>query len=139
MSLGTLGAILKYAINLENTAIIFYEKAKTGTSNQELIDVFEISIKQNQKNIKKLKRTRREHTIEMILEPIKGLEKAQFIIKTQSSEGSDDKLLLGLARTMEKKIEEYYIAVAEKIGFLAEVSYTFQQLAEKHAENLSIL
>ncbi len=139
MSLGTLGVILKYAICLENTAIDFYEKAKTGTSDQELIDVFDRLIKQNQKSIKKLKRTRREHTIEMILEPIKGLERAQFIIETQPSEGSDDKILQVLARMMEKKIEEYYIAVAEKIGFLAEVSHTFQQLAEKHAENLSIL
>ena len=135
MDLGTFGAVVKFALDLEATAAAFYETATTITSNQNLKGFFEKMIIQRQGRIALLMRVRREHTTEMILEPIMGLESEKYRPKTECPEGCDDKTLGDLATLLEEKIQAFYIDASEKVSFLSEAVGFFEKLADENIEN----
>ena len=139
MALGTFGAVLKFALDLEATATAFYETATTITTNQQLKNLFEKLIMQGQKRIKVIMRVRRENTTEMILEPIHGLESQPYRPPTECPEGCSDVDLLKLATTVEKKLQSFYLEAVEKISFLSEVATIFEELAEVHLQNQKLL
>ncbi|TET31687.1 MAG: hypothetical protein E3J70_01720 [Candidatus Heimdallarchaeota archaeon] len=138
MSLRTLGAVLKFTLDIEQLAITFYETAVTKTKNQELIEVISSLIKYGNKRIKKVKRIRRENTTEMILEPIKDLESEPFQLEAQPKTW-DDNSIKEHAKLIELKIAEFYTVAASKVSFLGEVAYNFEQLAESHHDSSKMI
>lgn len=139
MALGTFGGVLKFALDLEATATAFYETATTITTNQELKSLFEALVIKGQKRIEMLMRVRRENTTEMILEPIHGLEGQKYRPDTECPKDCSNSDLLKLATTMENKITDFFLHAAEKVSFLSEVAYIFEDLAEEHNENQKVL
>ena len=135
MSLGTFGAVLKFALELETLGVAYYETATTITQNQELKSLFESLIAQGQKRTQTLMRVRRENTTEMILEPISGLSSQKYRLQTECPPECPDDQLIQLARTLEDQIHQFYIDAAEKLGFLSEVADIFERLAEENANN----
>jgi rubrerythrin len=73
VELGTFGAIIKFALNLENAASTFYESAIKLIANQTINDLFDKLYQRKQKRIQLLTRVRRENITETILEHITGL------------------------------------------------------------------
>ncbi|MEW6716903.1 MAG: hypothetical protein AB1345_05315 [Chloroflexota bacterium] len=68
MELGTFGAILGWALELEGQAIAFYEKCARG----RLEDTFNTLAQGSRRRLKRLEQARRELVAEIILESITG-------------------------------------------------------------------
>ncbi|MCE7741114.1 MAG: hypothetical protein GOP50_01525 [Candidatus Heimdallarchaeota archaeon] len=131
MTLGTLGAVIKYALKLEAAVISLYEKALETANVKEDNATITSKVSQGQKNIKKLKKLQRENTTEMILEPIKDFHKDSFeeILQTDLETFNFER-----SGEIENKIALFYEEAASKVSFIQEASYIFQQLALKHSE-----
>jgi rubrerythrin len=135
MSLGTFGAVLKFAMELETMGVAYYETAITTAQNQELKSLIETLIAQGQKRTQTLMRVRRENTTEMILEPITGLDSQNYRLQTECPPGCSNDQLIQLACTLEEQIRQFYLDAGEKLGFLSEVADIFERLAEENANN----
>ena len=136
LDLGTFGAIIKFALEIEGSVGEFYsiagEQAKDGTLVALLGDL----VTRGQKRLKTLERVRRENVTEMILEPIEGLESDSFAIETVVSQDTDEATIKTLAVNIETTLQKFYEAAATKIDFLPEAAYAFELLAEKNEETI---
>lgn len=132
MELGTFGAIISYAIELEEQAFNYYEKLKqTGLSviTSQLLNG-------SQKRIDRILRIRRELVTEMILEPITGLDSGdfEFLIMVDL----DDAGLLDQAVHLENNLHNYYSNTASLIP-MKEVERAFQRLAAENEKRVSYI
>jgi len=134
MELGTFGAIMKFALEVENDVIRFYTSASRLAKNQKLARLFDSLANRGQKRIKTIERVRRENVTEMILEPITGLDSDTYTPVITIPERPDDKTLQEIAVEIEKKLQAFYNQAAVKVDFLSEVAYAFELLAEANKE-----
>lgn len=134
VELGTFGAIIKFALNLEDTASTFYESAIKITTNQILKDLFEKLYQRKQKRMQLLTRVRRENITETILEHITGLTSDEYELIPPPSSDSSEQEICDLAVRMEGIAFDFYNAAAIKIGFLYEVADAFERLFEENNE-----
>jgi rubrerythrin len=130
MDLGTFGAIMKFALEVENEVTSFYESAKELVEDQELAVLFDSLADRGQKRTKTIERVRRENVTEMILEPITGLDSETYKPVTAIPEDPDDGAIREVAVEIEKNLQSFYAQSALKIDFLSEVAYAFELLAE---------
>ena len=136
LDLGTFGAIMKFALELEGKVSDFYKEVSEHAKDDTLVGVFGDLVTRGQKRIKTLERVRRENVTEMILEPIEGLDSDSFGIETVVSQGIDDATIKTLASAIETTLQKFYNAAAKKIDFLPEAEYAFELLAEKNEETI---
>jgi hypothetical protein len=134
MDLGTFGAIMKFALDVENEVAKFYEIAKGIIKDQEIAGLFEKLAIRGQKRVKTVERIRRENVTEMILEPITGLDSDTYKPMTAIPENPDDESLKTIARDIEKNLHAFYDQASGKLDFLSEVAYSFELLAEANEE-----
>lgn len=139
MELGTFGAVLKYALELEERASSFYESATSIESNQSLSEMFGALSLRYQKRIQTLLRVRRENVTEMILEPIHGLDADDYNPSYSIPKDADSKAVLGLAVLLEASLHDFYSKAAIKIDFLIEAAYSFEQLADENSNTVDRL
>ena len=83
MELGTFGAILGFAMDLEERAAGFYEAGAQGG----LEGPFGELARGSYKRLRRLERARREWVVEMILEPITGLYSGAYPVDLDSEAG----------------------------------------------------
>ena len=126
MNLGTFGAIMKFAMEIESDVTSFYESAKEKVKDQDLVEIFDSLGKRGQKRVKTIERVRRENFTEMILEQISGLDSDTYKPVTSLPDAPEDKVLRGIAIEMEKKLQAFYTQAGVKIDFLSEVAYSFE-------------
>jgi len=130
--LNTFGSVLTFAINLEDNARTFYEglskRDKHHLSNEILKELAE----GNGKRRELLERTRRESVVEMILERISGLNRAEY--SADASYAPDETNNLKVAIELERRMGRFYSDSANKTKFLPEVSRTLEKLARNSAE-----
>ncbi|MFW9767236.1 MAG: hypothetical protein ACFFF9_01365 [Candidatus Thorarchaeota archaeon] len=135
MELGTFGAILKYAMEVEQEISTFYKTASEVTKDNDLADQFRELHKREEKRLKTLERIRRENVTEMILEPIVGLDSDDYKFDTRI----DETKLVDTAVFLERTLHEFYSKAATKIEFLIEASYAFELLAEANERAVASL
>jgi len=135
LELRTFGAVLRFALELEAGATVFYKSALGHATNPKLKQLSEALIERGEKRVQLLMRLRRENTTEMLLEPIAGLDNEKFRPQTGLPRGADDAGLTKLASAMETKLQAFYTAAAEKVSFLSEAADAFERLAEENTEN----
>jgi rubrerythrin len=135
VELGTFGAIIKFALDIENAASAFYESAIKIITNQTLTDLFEKFYQRKQKRIQLLTRVRRENITETILEHITGLTSDDYELIPPPSSDIGEQELCHLAVKMEGIALEFYNVAAIKIGFLYEAADAFERLSEENNEN----
>jgi rubrerythrin len=113
MRLGKFGAILKFAMDLEQRTIEFYDAAAGVRASQEMED----SAAAARRRLASLQRMRRELVNEMLLEPIAGFESPELPEVTVAPQGG--------AETEEARLEleqarnEFYTAAAAKVATVA--------------------
>ncbi len=134
MSLETLGATIKFALNQETILLEFFQSIQQYKKNENLKEVIDKLAQLSTKNLKRLKRIRRENTTEMILEPIKGLEKSRFIFVEEDLKEIGELEVVNSLKNYLTKIILFYSDSAEKISFIGEVSHVFEQFKEKYQE-----
>ncbi len=136
MELGTFGAIIKYALDIETEVASFYETASNITKDAEIVTIFADLVARGQKRTKTLERVRRENVTEMILEPIVGFDSDSYKFVTEVSKGANDDNLRTLATNIETMLQKFYTTAAAKTDFLIEAAYAFELLAEKNEETI---
>ena len=139
MPLTNFGSILKFAEDLETQDQAFYSAAADNPAcapHKDLLQQFAADSKKNQKLIQRI---RRENVTEMILEPVQGLTRSEFILDVVPASDLDAPTALEQARRLETRAEQYYLKAAEKIKSQAEVARGLKQLAKKHAAHLKQL
>ncbi|MGQ4911607.1 MAG: hypothetical protein ACP6KW_05500 [Candidatus Thorarchaeota archaeon] len=138
MSLGTTGAILSFALDLEQRLGAFYNRYNSVVNDQSLKGTFQSLQKAHAKQERILKRLRRENVTEMILEPIHDFEKEQFELEIPE-ESHDDSSLLRVAIKLEERSQALFNKASEKMAFLPEVSEQFKMLADRVGNHIKIL
>ena len=113
-TLNTFGAILTFAIELESRLAAYYESAGDAAL-----------AKAAEKRRKKLERTRRENVVEITLEPIAGLDAADYAL------GLGDETAAGQAAAAETAMR-FYRDVAPKINVRA-AQRTLERCGKEHA------
>lgn len=139
MSLETLGATIKFALNQETILLEFFQSIHQKNKNKDLDEIIDKLAQLSAKNLKRLKRIRRENTTEMILEPIKGLEKSKFIFQQENINEIGELEVVNNLKNYLTKIILFYSVSAERISFIGEVSYIFEQFKEKYQELLNLI
>lgn len=114
-SLNTFGAILTHAIDLEASLRDYYE----SIGDDDLA-------KSADKRRKKLERVRRENVVEITLEPIEGLDEADYTLNLDdtSDEGQT---------TIEQTATRFYQDVAPKIN-VRQAQRALERCAKEHAK-----
>ena len=133
MELGTFGAIIKFALDIETKIGNFYQSASDIVKDDELVTIFTNLVVRGQKRMKTLERVRRENVTEMILEPIIGFESDSYRI---DFEIVNDDNLRSMATNIETTLQKFYTTAAIKVDFLIEAAYAFELLAEKNEETI---
>ncbi|MEM4657483.1 MAG: hypothetical protein QXX77_03565 [Candidatus Methanosuratincola sp.] len=136
MQLGTFGAILKFASELEEAASNFYDGAAKKVS-PDLQKTFCDFANASKKNKQMLERTRRMEMQEMILEAITGIDSDNY--KVDSTTSTDEKKNIGKAIEIESKTKKFYEDSMEKLGFLPNVKKTLAKLAAEKQERIKRL
>ena len=123
--LGTFGAIVRFAITLEEQAADFYERPSPDTLHL----IFAKLARQNRQRSARLERARQEMVAEMILESITGLTEESYRLELGPVTAGAD--LHQQAQTIEKTVARFYRDAAEKIP-IREVSRLFNRLAQEN-------
>lgn len=128
MQLGTFGAILKYATDIEEGAASYYDSLAALAPPQAKALAVEMAAA-SRKNKQILERTRRMEMQEMILEAISGLETADY----DAAYGAPSDLKAGIANAIdiEGKAAAFYSDSAAKLGFLGNVKRTLEKLGKE--------
>ena len=113
-SLNAFGAILSFAIDLESRLRDYYQEA----GNTERADAAE-------KRRVKLERVRRESVLEITLEPIDGLDEADYVLDL------NDITVVG-QNVAERIVARFYADVAPKIN-VREAQRALEKIGREHA------
>jgi len=132
MELGTFGAIVSYAIELEEQAAVFYE----GVTGGSFAETFAELAKGSRKRLDRLQRARQELIAEMILEPITGLNALDYGVTLDS--GTDEAGLRSQARALEETSARFYRDAAAKMP-IKEVVRLFERLLGENEKRLAKL
>jgi rubrerythrin len=132
MELGTFGAIIRSALELEKQASDFYLEA----GHDSLRPVFADLSKQARKRLTRLANLRREGINEMILEPITGFDDNAFRVDVAAE--AEEAGMVELAIALEENLARFYTVASAKTP-LNEVSRAFRQMAKENETHLSKL
>ena len=85
MELNKFGAVLKFAVAIEEQSSAFYKEAAERSGQADLFTEF---AREDEKRLKTVERTRRELVNEMMLEPIEGLhaEMPELAVPTEPAQ-----------------------------------------------------
>lgn len=128
MDLGTFGAILKYAIDIEGGAAGYYDSLAALAPAENKAQVAEMAAA-SRKNKQVLERTKRMEMQEMILEAISGLDTANYDIAFVAP--SDYKAGMAHAVAIEGKAASFYCDSASKLGFLGNVKRILEKMGKE--------
>lgn len=134
MELGTLGAVLAFAIKLEGHSAQFYEEAASLAKESPASDVFLSLAEARRKRKELLQRSRRENINEMLLEPIVGLKGSDYLMETELSSKMGYYDVLQLAMELEENSRRFYLDAAGRVN-LPEVTKLFEKLGEENADH----
>ncbi len=132
MELGTFGAILGYAMQLEEGAAGFYEAAARGS----LQAAFGELARSSRKRLRRLERDRREGVAEMILESITGLDSDAYRMDLNSE--ADETELLRQAQALEETAARFYRDAAVKMP-VREVTRSLTRMAQENEKRAAEL
>ncbi len=127
MQLGTFGAILRFAMELESQAAVFYEAAAQG----DLADSFQEMARISRKRLNRLERARREGVAEMILESVEGLDSSRYQVELTADADTGERLQQAVA--LEETTSLFYRDAAAKMP-IEEIVRLFRRLADENMQ-----
>jgi rubrerythrin len=139
MDLGTTGAILSFALELEKEIGDFYSMHHAGIQDTSIKELFETLRKAQMKRERILSRFRRENVTEMILEPIHGFRSEEFRLGISLKDSQDETNPVQTAIRIENNSREFFLKASEKTAFLPEVSEEFKRLADRADRHVALL
>jgi rubrerythrin len=134
MELGTAGAVLAFAIDLEARSAEFYQQAAKLGKDPAQSGAY-LSLAEAKRERKKLlERSRREYVNEMLLEPIDGLVASPHLTETDLSSEEDPGSVRRVAEELEANSRKLYLDAAELIS-LPQIARVLRRLAQGNADN----
>jgi len=130
MELGTFGAILGFAIKLEERGADFYDKV----AQRGLGELFVQRAGQCRRRAMRLERARRESVVEMILEAIHGLESEDYLVRLDFE--GDGAHVERCAADLEDATIRFYRDAAAKMP-IREIVRLFGRLRDQHQSYLA--
>ena len=124
MQLGTFGAIFRFALELEEQAVAFYQ----APAEDSLKESFDQMARGSGKRHRRLERARREGVTEMILESIEGLDSVSYHVDLTPH--ADLTPRLDQATALEETTSRFYRDAAAKMP-IEEIVRIFQRLAQE--------
>jgi len=125
MELGTFGAILRSALDLESRAAAFYRAGARG----DLEELFRGLAEGSEKRTKELERARREGVAEMILESISGLEADSYAVVLDPA--ADEEKRIEQGARFEEAAARFYRDAGAKMP-IREIVRLFERLAKEN-------
>ncbi len=132
MELNTFGALLKFALALEDAAVRFYEEGAEASQTEPLRGTLAALAQAGKRNRQRLERVRREHVNEMLLESVEGLKAGDYQVGAPVPSGACDGELRSSAVSLEAVAERFYREAADRLS-IPEVVRSFLRLADGHA------
>ncbi len=133
MKLSTFGAVLRFAIDLEEAAAKRY--ANIAPPQAQAAATLSALAGDSQKRAQMLTRVRQENITEMILEPITDLDGDDYQTEPGPTDEKDFAGFLQMALESEERAQRFYLDSAVKAKFLlAEVGRIFERLARENGE-----
>lgn len=132
MKLGTFGAIISFALELEGQALEYYESLNRAVLSQPGNHF----LKGSQKRLNRLRRIRQEMVTEMILEPITGVDSDDYVVSIP--EISNSVKMLHQLIHLEENMCHFYSKMAAIIP-MKEVERAFIRLAKENEARLTDL
>lgn len=114
-SLNTFGSIMTHAVTLESSLHDYY--SNLGDADRA---------KSADKRRKKMERVRRENVVEITLEPIDGLDEADYVLNLEDTSPDGQK-------TVEQVAAQFYSDVAPKIN-VRQAQRALERCSKEHAE-----
>lgn len=134
MKLGTTGAVLAFAIDLEARSVEFYQRAATLAKDPAHTEVLLSLAEAKGERKKLLERSRREYVNEILLEPIDGLEASPRLAETDLSCAEDPSATRQAAEALEAESQRLYLEAAELIT-LPQIARVLKRLAQGNADH----
>lgn len=139
MPLTNFGSILGFAEEFETQDREFYAAVIKNSACSEQWDLFDQFVRDTQKNILNIQRTRRENVTEMILEQISDFTRDPFIETWEGADTMSANQTIETAIRLGKRAVSYYEQAAVKLKGLSEVSRAMKMLGKKHSAHLKKL
>jgi rubrerythrin len=136
MELGTFGAVMGYAVQLNQQSAGFYDTALHAAQNPELAALLQSLADDAAKDLAALEQARRENVTEMILEPIAGLRREEYEVDV--TRPASDAEIIRSAKRLEERDQKFFRDASTKVP-LPEVARLFRRMAAKKEKNLGKL
>lgn len=134
MELGTLGAVLAFAVKLEGQGAELYEGVASLAKDPPASEVFLSLAEAKRKRKKHVERSRREYVNEMLLEPIVGLNTSDYLVETDVSSKNDYDTAWRFATELEESSQRLYLDAAELIT-LPQLARVLKKLGQENADH----
>jgi hypothetical protein len=131
MPLTNFGSVLGFALEIEKQNAVFFSDAAGAAGGESDNAVFETLVKNSQKRIKEIERTRRENVTEMILENIEGFTKAPFVLDPGEARTLSRDEIITTAQDLLNRSIRYYEEAGLKLKRLTEVARALKGLVKK--------
>jgi rubrerythrin len=138
LELGTLGAVIAFAIGLEDEAERFYTRASGEAQVDRARDAFRELALEAGKRKRDLERLRRESVLEMTLEPIHGLQPSAYALEEHNASSADLAEVVHQARELEDRTLRFLVDAADKVS-VNEIRTAFVRLANGARRRVSWL
>lgn len=133
MQLGTFGAILKYAIEIEGSASSFYDQLAKVAPEAAKANISEMA-NASRRNKQTLEKTRRMEMQEMILEAITGIDTSNYDVKLEAASAFEAGV--AQAQEMERRASAFYADASKKLGFLPNAGRTMEKTGKERAARI---
>ena len=134
MELGTLGAVLAFAVKLEGQGAEFYEEVASLAQDPPASEVFLSLAEAKRKRKKRVETSRREYVNEMLLEPLVGLNTSDYLVETEMSSKNDYDTAWRSATELEESSQRLYLDAAELIT-LPQLARVLKKLGQENADH----
>ncbi len=132
--LTTFSAVLTFAIDIEGHMVRFYEAAAKVAG--DLTETFENYARRSAKRQQRLTAIRQDNITEIVLEPISGLNVADYQIGDYQPTDRHDALTQALE--LEGRVKQFYLDAEPKLN-VTEPRRAFQKMALENDERLTEL
>ncbi|HOP86911.1 MAG TPA: hypothetical protein PKZ54_10645 [Syntrophorhabdaceae bacterium] len=138
MALSTFGAIIGFAAEIIEETKLFCNDIKEKTKNPQLKEAIQHLIKESEKYYSLMEKTKRENVTEMILEPITGFEKEDYILNLDVLPKKDDEDLIEILLLLLERERRFFEDASNKVS-LPEVARILSKISRKKEETLHLL
>lgn len=139
MELTTFSMVLRYTLQLEAQTAQFYRNLAASNQLAQAKELFTKFADNSDRRRKDLERTARESVDHSLLEPVSGIFEETYSLNTTLPNGAAKTDAISAAKTLEVRMQKFYVEAGDKIKFISNVSRLYKRYAQDRAKALASL